>query len=151
MGVEPTRDRANGRATVLKTARPTGTLAPPDGAPERSIPADDARPGNSVRYGARPMILGACRLELQLAENHSLKGKRQLVRSVSARLRNQFNLAVAEIEEQDVWQTAVLGLACVSNESKHAHQILENAVGFVERLRLDAELADYQIELFHFV
>ena len=80
------------------------------------------------KHAMRP-VLGACRLELQLAENHSLKGKRQLVRSVSARLRNRFNLAVAEIEEQDVWQTAVLGLACVSNESKHAHQILENAVG----------------------
>jgi uncharacterized protein YlxP (DUF503 family) len=96
------------------------------------------------------MILGACRLELHLAENHSLKGKRQVVRSVSTRLRNQFNLAVAEVEEQDVWQTAVLGLACISNESQHAHQMLENAVSFVERLRLDAELADYQIELFHY-
>ena|SRR5437773_10558878 len=93
------------------------------------------------------MILGACRLELHLAENHSLKGKRQVVRSVSTRLRNRFNLAVAEVEEQDVWQTAVLGLACVSNESRHAHVMLENAVSFVERLRLDAEVADYQIEL----
>jgi uncharacterized protein YlxP (DUF503 family) len=93
------------------------------------------------------MIVGTCRLELHLVENHSLKGKRQVVRSVSSRLRNQFNLAVAEVEEHDVWQTAVLGLACVSNDSRHAHEMLDKAARFVEALRMDAELADYQIEL----
>lgn len=93
------------------------------------------------------MIVGACRLELRLAENHSLKGKRRVVKSVSGRLRNQFNISVAEVEENDVWQTAVLGLSCVSNDSRHAHQMLEKAVSFVEGLRLDAELTDYQIEL----
>ncbi len=93
------------------------------------------------------MVIGACRIELHLAENHSLKGKRQVVRSVTSRLRNQFNLAVAEVEEQDVWQTAVIGLSCVSNDSRHAHQMLEKAVDFVEGLRLDAVLEDYQIEL----
>ena len=89
------------------------------------------------------------RLELRLAENHSLKGKRQVVRSLSDRLRNQFNLAVAEVEANDVWQTAVLGLACVSNDSRHAHEMLEKAVDFAEALRLDAELVDYAIELLH--
>jgi uncharacterized protein YlxP (DUF503 family) len=93
------------------------------------------------------VIIGACRVELRLAENHSLKGKRQVVKSVSARLQNQFNLAVAEIEEHDVWQTAVLGLACVTNRGEHAHAMLEKAVDFVEGLRIDAELTDYQIEL----
>ena len=95
------------------------------------------------------MVVGCCRIELRLAENHSLKGKRQVVRSLTARLRNQFNLAAAEVEEQDVWQTAVLGLACVSNSSRHAHQMLEKAVDFVQSMRLDAELVEYQIELVH--
>ena len=95
------------------------------------------------------MIVGACRLELHLAENHSLKGKRQVVRSVSSRLRNQFNLAVAEVEHNDVWQTAVLGLVCVTNDSQHAHEVLEKAVDFVEGLRIDAVLADYAIEIVH--
>jgi uncharacterized protein YlxP (DUF503 family) len=93
------------------------------------------------------MVIGACRLELHLAENHSLKGKRQVIRSVSTRLRNKFNVAVAEVEENDVWQTAVLGLTCVSNDGQHAHRMLESAVSFVEGLRLDAELTDYSIEL----
>ena len=93
------------------------------------------------------MVVGACRIELHLPENHSLKGKRQIVRSVAARLQNQFNLAVAEVEEQDVWQTAVLGLSCVSNDSRHAHQMLEKAVDFVEGLRIDAVVESYEIEL----
>ena len=95
------------------------------------------------------MVVGVCRVELHLAENHSLKGKRQVVKSVGARLRNEFNLAVAEVEEQDVWQTAVIGLTCVTNDSRHAHEMLERAASFVERLRIDAVLADYQIELLH--
>ena len=93
------------------------------------------------------MVVGACRIELHLAENHSLKGKRQVVRSVATRLRNKFNLAVAEIEEQDVWQTAVLGLSCVSNDGRHAEQMLRTAVAFVEGLRIDAVLEGYEIEL----
>jgi uncharacterized protein YlxP (DUF503 family) len=93
------------------------------------------------------MVVGACRIELHLAENHSLKGKRQVVRSVVGRLRNRFNLAVAEVEEQEVWQTAVLGLTCVSNDGRHARQMLENAVDFVEGLRLDAVVESYEIEL----
>jgi uncharacterized protein YlxP (DUF503 family) len=95
------------------------------------------------------VVIGSCRLELRLAENHSLKGKRQVVRSLTTRLRNRFNLSVAEVEENDVWQTAVLGLSCVSNQSQHAHEMLEKAVDFVERMRLDAELTDYQIEIDH--
>jgi uncharacterized protein YlxP (DUF503 family) len=68
---------------------------------------------------------------------------------LTSRLRNRFNLAVAEVEENDVWQTAVLGLTCVSNDGQHAHRMLENAVSYVEGLRLDAELADFSIELVH--
>jgi uncharacterized protein len=93
------------------------------------------------------MVIGACRIELHLAENHSLKGKRQVVRSLVARLQNHFHLAVAEIEEQDVWHTAVIGLTCVSNQGAHAQQMLERAVSYVESTRLDAVVEDYQIEL----
>jgi uncharacterized protein YlxP (DUF503 family) len=93
------------------------------------------------------VIVGACRIELRLAENHSLKGKRQVVRSLTARIRNRFNVAVAEVEENDLWQIAVLGISCVSNDSRHAAAMLENVVSFIEHLRLDADLVDYHIEL----
>ena len=95
------------------------------------------------------MVVGTCRLELALAENHSLKGKRRVLRSVCSRLRNTFNLAVAEIEEQEDWQTAVLGLVCVSNATMHARDQLEKAIRFVEGQRLDAEVVEHHIELVH--
>ena len=65
------------------------------------------------------MHVGACMLTLHVPASHSLKDKRQVVRSLIERLRRQFNVAAAEVEEQDSWQTAVLGLVVVSNEAGH--------------------------------
>jgi uncharacterized protein YlxP (DUF503 family) len=95
------------------------------------------------------MVVAICRLELRLAENHSLKGKRQIVASLTSRLRNRFNVSAAEVEEQDVWQTAVLGLAYVSNQTDHARRVLESALRYVEGSRVDAELVDSVIEVVH--
>jgi len=71
------------------------------------------------------------RLTLHLPENHSLKGKRQVVQSLTHRLRRTFNVAVAEVEEQDVWQVAVLGVACVSNDARHADEMLAKIANWV--------------------
>ncbi len=95
------------------------------------------------------MYVAACRVTLRLAASRSLKDKRQVVRSLTERLRRQFNLAVAEVDEQDVWQTAVLGLAAVSNTAAHAETQLERAVEEIERTRLDAELVDLQRDVMH--
>jgi uncharacterized protein YlxP (DUF503 family) len=84
---------------------------------------------------------------LHLPASRSLKDKRQVVRSLSDRLRRQFNVAVAEIEEQDAWQTAVLGFAVVSNESGHAARQVERIVETIEETRLDAELVDRQFDV----
>lgn len=93
------------------------------------------------------MHVGVARVELRLAENHSLKGKRMVVRSVVQRLRNRFNVAVAEVATQDDWQTATLGIACVSGDARHANEMLDKAVAFVEGERLDAELGAVEIEI----
>lgn len=93
------------------------------------------------------MTVGVCRLELRLPENHSLKGKRQVVQSLIARLQNKFGLAVAEVDNNDVWQIASLGLACVSASSAHADAVLRNAVRFVEETRPDLEVLDSEIEI----
>ena len=77
---------------------------------------------------------------LHLPASRSLKEKRQVVRSLTERLRRQFNVAVAEVEEQDTWQTAVLGLAVVSNEAGHAQRQLDRIVESIEHTRLDAEV-----------
>ncbi|MCH7712055.1 MAG: DUF503 domain-containing protein [Chloroflexi bacterium] len=93
------------------------------------------------------MHIGVCRLSLFLPGVQSLKGKRQIARSINARIRNQFNVAVAEVEDQDLWQRLTLGICCVSNDPSHANQVLSNVVAFVEDQRRDLEVLDYETEI----
>jgi len=93
------------------------------------------------------MIIGVATIELRLPGNGSLKGKRRVVKSIVARLHNEYNVSVAEVEAQDVWQRAVIGIACVSSSAEYAHSLLTKAIRTVERWRLDAEVVDYDIEL----
>ncbi|MHB1133880.1 MAG: DUF503 domain-containing protein [Chloroflexota bacterium] len=95
------------------------------------------------------MVVGTCRIILRLPENFSLKGKRQVLRSVLTRVRNEYSVAAAEVADQDNWQQATLGLAYVSNEGGHAHEVLAKAVAFVERAAPDAELLDFEIEILY--
>ena len=100
------------------------------------------RGGSAIR-----MHIGACVVTLHLEASRSLKDKRQVIRSLMERTRRKFNVAIAEIEEQDVWQTGVLGLAVVSNEAGHAERQIERILEFIEETRLDAEIVDRQIEV----
>ena len=93
------------------------------------------------------MIVGVCRVSLRLPENGSLKGKRQVVRSLTTRLCNKFNVAVAEVADNDRWQIATLGITCVSNDARHAQEMLDRVVRYIERTRLDAELIESEIEV----
>ena len=93
------------------------------------------------------MVIGACTLELSIPGNGSLKGKRQIIKSLLARLRNEFNVSVAEVGAQDKWQSAVLGAVCVSNDSTYAHGLLNRLAHWVEETRLDCILVNYQIEI----
>ena len=93
------------------------------------------------------MHIGVCRLMTHLPESGSLKAKRQVARSLTARLRNQFNVAVAEVDDNDLWQRLTLGVCCVSNDSAHANEMLSRVVNFVEEFRGDLELLDYETEI----
>ena len=93
------------------------------------------------------MTVGLCRVWLRLPENHSLKGKRQVLKSLVARLHNKFNVAVAEIDDNDRWQMASLGITCVSNDERHAHRVMASVIAFIQAERLDAELLDYRTEV----
>ena len=93
------------------------------------------------------MIVGTLRVRLLLREARTLKDKRQVVKSIKDRLRNHFNVSVAEVDELDNRQLAVLGVAMVSNETHH----LKTALGqMVEALRSHpvAELIDHEMEVF---
>ena len=93
------------------------------------------------------MHVGVCRLTAHLPEAASLKAKRQVARSLTTRLRNQFNVGVAEVDDHDLWQRLTLGVCCVSNDSAHANEMLSKVVSFVETLRGDLVLLDYETEI----
>ena len=93
------------------------------------------------------MHVGVCRVVLRIPGNSSLKGKRQVAQSVLSRLRTKFNVSAAEVEQNDSWQTLVLGISCVSNDGRHANSVISNVVNFITETRPDLELIDYQVEL----
>ncbi len=93
------------------------------------------------------MLVGACKITMHLPENHSLKGKRQVLKSVIARVKNEYNVAIAETGSQELWQIAELGVSCVSNDSRHVTEMLSKVVHFIETTRLDAQLTDYEVEI----
>ena len=93
------------------------------------------------------MKVGVCRVVLRLPQNHSLKGKRRILHSVTNRLRSRFKVSVAEVEDNDVWHWAVLGISCVSNDSRHANEVLSQIVGFLQSAEGEYEVTDYQVEI----
>ena len=93
------------------------------------------------------MVVAVCTLTLEIDHSNSLKEKRRVVKSVIARVRNQFNVSIAEVDSQDLWQSAVLGIACVSNDPARAHAVLEKIVQMVVNSRFDARIAHYEIEI----
>ena len=70
--------------------------------------------------------IGVLTLELRLENSHSLKDKRHVVKSLRDRLRNKFNVSVAEIDCQDLWQRAVVAAVTVSSDKVHAERVLQS-------------------------
>ena len=93
------------------------------------------------------MHVGVARVALHVAENSSLKGKRSVVKSVIQRVRNRFNVAIAEVDTQDAWELITLGIACVSDDPRHVDEMLSKVVDFIEAQRLDAEVGAVEVEL----
>ena len=87
------------------------------------------------------MFVATCVITLELGGVRSLKEKRSIIKSIIARLRREFNLAVAEVDAHDAWGTAVIGLAAVGNDKAHLHRTLEKSVTWVETYRPDAPIA----------
>jgi uncharacterized protein YlxP (DUF503 family) len=93
------------------------------------------------------MFIGACQIRLHLLSSQSLKDKRQVVKSVLARTRGQFEIATAEVGDLDAWQLATLGLACAASDAGHAQDVLDHAVRYIEESRPDIEITDVAIEV----
>lgn len=91
------------------------------------------------------MFVGICTIRLRITDNSSLKGKRRVIKTIIDRVKNKFNVSIAEVDHQDLWQRAELGVAIVSNDKNHAHRTLTSVVNFIDNLHV-AELFDYEIE-----
>lgn len=94
------------------------------------------------------MVVGILKVRLVIRGARSLKDKRQVVRSLKDRLRSKFNISVAEVEGQDLIQSATLGVSGVSSDSRYLRGALDQAVDFIRMDRV-AELVDHSIELMH--
>ena len=93
------------------------------------------------------MHVGMCQIRFRLPENMSLKGKRRVLKSITARVRNKFNVSVAEVDDHDLWQLATLGISCVSNDNRHANEVLSKVVDFITESRFEVEIIGYNIEI----
>ena len=93
------------------------------------------------------MNVGMCRIRLRLPENLSLKGKRRVLKSITSRVGSKFNVSIAEVDDQDLWQLASLGICCVSNDKRYANEVLSRVVDFITNSRFEVEILDYEIEI----
>jgi uncharacterized protein YlxP (DUF503 family) len=95
------------------------------------------------------MVIAVAEITLHLPDCHSLKDKRQIIKSVLARVRNQFEVSISEVEDNDRWQIAKLGFAYVSNEGRHAGEVVEHVRRFIEATRPDVVITEFETELIH--
>ncbi len=93
------------------------------------------------------MNVGVCKINLRLPENLSLKGKRQILKPITTRIRNKFNVSVAEVDNHDRWQLATIGICCVSNDNRFTNEVLSKVVDFVINSRFEVEILDFEIEI----
>jgi len=96
---------------------------------------------------AGSLSVGVLRVVLHLPESGSLKSKRQVVSGLLKRVRNEFGVAAAEVGDGDRWQLAELGIACVSNDSRHAGEVLSRVLSFIESRAGDAQVSDVSTEM----
>jgi uncharacterized protein len=85
-------------------------------------------------------------VELHLPDVGSLKGKRHALKGLKEKLRHRFELSVAEVDHQDLWQRATLALAYVSGNSRHANEVISKAVDFIED-NLDGYITNVEVEI----
>lgn len=91
------------------------------------------------------MVVGLYTVELFISGSQSLKDKRQVLHGIKDRLHGKFNLSVAEVDGLDLWQKAILGMACVSNERNHVNQVLEQALNLIKSMPA-VEVSRVQLE-----
>lgn len=92
------------------------------------------------------MVVGLLKVSMIIPENMSLKGKRKVVKSLLSRLRSRFNIAAAEVEDNDLWQRAGLGVALVGNDRRFINSALDKVLDYLER-EPEAEVVESHMEI----
>jgi len=92
------------------------------------------------------MVVGVCTIDLHLPGIGSLKGKRQILLSLKERIKNAYNVSIAEVDANDLWQRAVLGVACVATDGRHVNRVLDSVLNTV-RANPSVELVQHHTEL----
>jgi uncharacterized protein YlxP (DUF503 family) len=93
------------------------------------------------------MFVGVGQVELFIPDSGSLKSKRFVLKSIKTKIRNKFNVSVAEIENNDKWQRSSLGFAVVSNDRKIVDSTLNQVINYIES-DYRVEVIDRSIEIF---
>ena len=94
------------------------------------------------------MTIVCCKLKLHLPLSRSLKAKRQVVRSIVGQVRSHFDVAVAEVGQQDLWQLTEIGVAYVTSDARHGQEVISKVASFVGGLKLgEAELLNYETDV----
>jgi uncharacterized protein YlxP (DUF503 family) len=99
-----------------------------------------------MKAGGRKMVIGICQLDVRIPENHSLKGKRHVLRKLIDRVRHQFNVAISEVGDNDLWQRAQIGICTVSNDRRHINSSLDKVIDFIEKMYL-VEVVHMEMEI----
>ncbi|WP_338253379.1 DUF503 domain-containing protein [Dictyobacter halimunensis] len=95
------------------------------------------------------MVIAAAEITLHLPECHSLKDKRQIIKSIMARVHNKFEVSIAEVGDNDLWQSAKIGLSHVSNSSQLADELLSHIRRYIEETRPDIMVSAFEKEVIH--
>ena len=95
------------------------------------------------------MIVGICHLDMIIPENHSLKGKRQVIKRVIDRVKNRFNISIAEVGDNELWQRSQLGMSLVGNDRKFINSYLDRVVNFIEAMNI-VHVAHSELEILNF-
>ena len=95
------------------------------------------------------MIVGICHLDVIIPENHSLKGKRQVIKKIIDRVRNRFNISIAEVGDNELWQRSQLGISLVGNDRRFVNSYLDRVINFIEAMNI-VDIAHSELEILNF-
>ncbi len=91
-------------------------------------------------------MIGICQLDLRIPENHSLKGKRHVIRKLIDRVKSRYNVAISEVGDNDLWQRAQIGFCTVGNDRRHINSSLDKVIDFIEKTNL-VEMIHTEMEI----